>query len=179
LKFLRIGRIPSLAVAALACWMYALVTGMSAPVVRAAGGFTLFLMASYLFRRIRIVNALAVVGFVYLVFDPEQLFDASFQLSFLSAAALAVFALPLMERWTEPLRIAAGSPDRVVANIKQDPKVAPCGWSCACLRKRLQCGLGAPCRWRPRLQPVSPELVCIWRTRFWYRRAYSSGWRCQ
>jgi competence protein ComEC len=124
LKFLRIGRIPSLAVAALACWMYALVTGMSAPVVRAAGGFTLFLMASYLFRRIRIVNALAVVGFVYLVFDPEQLFDASFQLSFLSAAALAVFALPLMERWTEPLRIAAGSPDRVVASIKQDPKVA-------------------------------------------------------
>lgn len=124
LKFLRIGRIPSLAVAALVCWMYATITGMSAPVVRAAGGFTLFLMASYLFRRVRIVNALAAVGFVYLLFDPEQLFDPSFQLSFLSAAALAVFALPLMERWTEPLRIAAGSPDRVVANINHDPKVA-------------------------------------------------------
>jgi competence protein ComEC len=124
LKFLRIGRIPSLAVATLVCWLYALVTGMSAPVVRAAGGFTLFLMASYLFRRVRIVNALAVVGFGYLLFDPEQLFDPSFQLSFLSAAALAVFALPLMERWTEPLRIAAGSPDRVVANIKHDPRVA-------------------------------------------------------
>jgi competence protein ComEC len=124
LRLLHVGRIPSLAVAALSCWMYALVTGMSAPVVRAAGGFTLFLMASYLFRRVRIVNALAVVGFAYLLFDPEELFDPSFQLSFLSAAALALFALPLMERWTEPLRIAAGSPDRVVANIKQDPRIA-------------------------------------------------------
>src|SRR6476619_5379303 len=64
MRLLHFGRIPSLAVATLACWMYALVTGMSAPVVRAAGGFTLFLMASYLFRRVRIVNALAVVGFV-------------------------------------------------------------------------------------------------------------------
>lgn len=123
-RLLRIGRIPSLAAAALVCWVYALVTGMSAPVVRAAGGFTLFLAASYLFRRVRIVNALAVVGFVYLLFDPDQLFDPSFQLSFLSAAALALFALPLMERWTEPLRIAAGSPERVVANFKSDPRIA-------------------------------------------------------
>ena len=78
LRLLHVGRIPSLALAALSCWMYALVTGMSAPVVRAAGGFTLFLMASYLFRRVRIVNALAVVGFAYLLFDPEELFDPQF-----------------------------------------------------------------------------------------------------
>ena len=124
LRLLHIGRIPSLTVAALACWLYALVTGMSAPVVRAAGGFTLFLLASYLFRRVRIVNALAAVGLAYLAFDPEELFDPSFQLSFLSAAALALFALPLMERWTSPLRIAAGSADRMIANVKHDPRIA-------------------------------------------------------
>jgi competence protein ComEC len=123
-RLLGLGRVPSLAVAVLVSWMYALITGMSAPVVRAAGGFTLFLAASFLFRRVRIINALAVIGFAYLLFDPDQLFDPSFQLSFLSAAALALFALPLMERWTEPLRLAAGSVDRVIANAKQNVRIA-------------------------------------------------------
>jgi competence protein ComEC len=124
LRLLNFGRIPSLAVAAGASWLYAFVSGCSAPVVRAAGGFTLFLIASYLFRRLRIINTLAVVAFAYLVFDPKQLFDASFQLSFLSAAALAVFAIPLMERWTEPLRLAASSPDRIQADMRQDARIA-------------------------------------------------------
>ena len=124
LRLIRLNRIPALAITALVSWGYALVTGMSAPVVRAAGGFTLFLIASFLFRRIRILNGLAAVGFAYLLFDPNELFDPSFQLSFLSAAALGLFALPLMERWTEPLRIAAGSADRAIANIKQDPRIA-------------------------------------------------------
>jgi competence protein ComEC len=122
-RLLGLGRVPSLAVAVLVSWMYALITGMSAPVVRAAGGFTLFLAASFLFRRVRIINALAVIGFAYLLFDPDQLFDPSFQLSFLSAAALALFALPLMENWTEPLRLAAGSVDRIIANAKQNVRV--------------------------------------------------------
>jgi competence protein ComEC len=124
LRLLHVGRMPSLAVSALVCWLYALITGMSAPVVRAAGGFTLFLVASYLFRRVRIVNALAAVGIVYLWFDPDELFDPSFQLSFLSAAAVALFALPLMDRWTSPLRVASGSVDRMIAHVKHDPRIA-------------------------------------------------------
>ncbi len=97
---------PALCVATLASWLYAFISGMSSPVVRAAGGFTLFLVASYCFRKMRILNALAVVGIVYLLLDPAQLFDPSFQLSFLSAAAIAAFAIPLMEQTTEPLRAA-------------------------------------------------------------------------
>ena len=58
-------------------WLYALITGLSAPVVRAAGGFTLFLAASFLFRRVRILNGLAAVGLIYLAFDPDELFDPS------------------------------------------------------------------------------------------------------
>ena len=90
-----------------ASWLYAFISGFSSPVVRAAGGFTFFVIASYLLPQdLRILNALAVVGIIYLLFDPEQLFDPSFQLSFLSAAAIAAFAIPLMERYTEPLREA-------------------------------------------------------------------------
>ena len=106
LRLLQLRKVPALCVATLASWLYAFISGMSSPVVRAAGGFTLFLVASYCFRKIRILNVLAVVGIVYLLYDPDLLFDPSFQLSFLSAAAIAAFAIPLMEQTTEPLRAA-------------------------------------------------------------------------
>ncbi len=106
LRLLQFRRVPALGVATIASWLYAFISGLSSPVVRAAGGFTLFLFASYFFRKTRILNVLAVVGLLYLAFDPDELFDPSFQLSFLSAAAIAVFAIPVMERMTEPLRAA-------------------------------------------------------------------------
>ena len=88
---------------AAAAWLYALVSGLSAPVVRAAGGFSLFLFARFLFRRTRIMNLLAAVALAYLMWDPSQLFDASFQLSFLCVAAIGALASPLLEiesgRW--------------------------------------------------------------------------------
>jgi competence protein ComEC len=124
LRMLRVGRVPALSMATLVCWAYAFISGFSAPVVRAAGGFTLFLGASFLFRRVRIVNALAAVGIIYLMFDPGELFDPSFQLSFLSAGALALIAQPLMERWTEPLRKASRTTDRAIADVKDDPRIA-------------------------------------------------------
>ncbi len=104
LKLLRFRRVPALAVATAASWFYAFISGLSSPVVRAAGGFTLFLIASYCFRRTRILNVLGAIGIVYLTLAPDELFDPSFQLSFLSAAAIAAFAIPVMERFTEPLR---------------------------------------------------------------------------
>lgn len=102
LRIIRVSQMQALALTALASWLYAFISGGTAPVVRAAGGFTLFLIARYFYRRVRVLNLLAVIAFPYLLFDPEQLFDPSFQLSFLSAAAIAVFAIPVIERTTEP-----------------------------------------------------------------------------
>ncbi len=82
LRLFQLRKVPALCVATLASWLYAFISGMSSPVVSAAGGFTLFLIASYCFRKMRILNALAVVGIVYLLFDPDQLFDPSFQFRF-------------------------------------------------------------------------------------------------
>ncbi len=120
LKLLRFRRVPALGVATVASWLYAFISGLSSPVVRAAGGFTLFLVASYCFRRTRILNILAAVGIAYLAFAPDELFDPSFQLSFLSAAAIAAFAIPLMERTTEPLRESVNNFDQV----RYDPQVS-------------------------------------------------------
>jgi len=121
LRLFQMRRVHALCVATMACWLYAFVSGMSSPVVRAAGGFTLFLIASYCFRRTRILNILAVIGILYLSFDPDQLFDPSFQLSFMSAAAIAAFAIPLMENSTEPVRFAIKRFDQ----MQYDPNVSP------------------------------------------------------
>ena len=124
LRLLQVKRLPALAIAAAASWAYAFISGFSSPVVRAAGGFTLFLVASYFFRRTRILNVLAAVGLIYLAFAPEELFDPSFQLSFLSAAAIAAFAIPFMERWTEPLRSAVNKFDQEAYDPRIEARAA-------------------------------------------------------
>jgi len=92
----------SLAVTAGLCWIYALMTGAGAPVVRSAAGLTLFLGAHFLYRRARILNILAAVGILFLLADPDQLFEASFQLSFLAVGLIGALAVPLLAATTEP-----------------------------------------------------------------------------
>jgi len=124
LRLLRFRRVPALAVATLTSWLYAVISGFSSPVVRAAGGFTVFLIASYCFRKTRVLNVLAFVGIIYLLFDPDQLFDPSFQLSFLSAAAIAAFAIPVMERVSEPLRAAVKRFDQTAYDPQIEARAA-------------------------------------------------------
>ena len=47
LRLCALPELPSLALTAVAAWLYALVTGFSPPVGRAAGGFTLYLIARF------------------------------------------------------------------------------------------------------------------------------------
>ncbi|HTB18233.1 MAG TPA: ComEC family competence protein, partial [Bryobacteraceae bacterium] len=89
--------ITALAVTASAAWLYALVSGWNAPAIRAAGGFTLYVAARYFYRRGRLLNLLAAVAIVYLIYDPSQLFEAGFQLSFLCVAAIGLLAVPVLE----------------------------------------------------------------------------------
>lgn len=82
-------------------WLYSLVAGGDAPVLRSAAGFSLFAVGALLYRRTQILNLLAAVALAFLALDPGQLFDASFQLSFLAVAAIGGFLphqpRPLME----------------------------------------------------------------------------------
>jgi competence protein ComEC len=87
----------------LAAWLYALVTGFQAPCVRSAAGLTLFMIAGYFFRRRRIMNLVAAVALGFLLLDPEQLFEASFQLTFLAVGFLAAFAQPAIAATSGPL----------------------------------------------------------------------------
>lgn len=126
LRLFFLGRVARLMLAAGVCWFYAFLAGGNAPAIRAAAGFTLFALASAVFRRTRTLNLLALIALIYLAVDPDQLFDASFQLSLLSVAIIAVFAIPAMERYSEPLRAAVKRFDQV----RYDPQVEPraAGW---------------------------------------------------
>ena len=52
----------ALALTAAGAWLYALVSGWNAPAVRAAGGFTLYVVARYFYRRGRFLNLLAAAA---------------------------------------------------------------------------------------------------------------------
>jgi competence protein ComEC len=121
LRILMIPEIPALAMTAAAAWLYALVSGFSPPVVRAAGGFSLYLAARFLFRRGRVMNLLAAVALVYLLCDPGVMFDASFVLSFLCVAAIGSLGAPLLEATSLPL--SRGT--REIASVERDPHMEP------------------------------------------------------
>jgi competence protein ComEC len=121
LRWLPLSELSALAVTAAAAWLYALVSGLTAPVVRAAGGFTLYTLARACFRRARVMNLLAAVALVYLALDPAQMFEASFQLSFLSVAAIGALAAPLLESTAAPY--ARGL--RGLASPDLDPRLMP------------------------------------------------------
>ena len=64
------------------------------------------------------MNLLAAVAIGFLVFDPEQMFEASFQLSFLSVAFLAAFAVPWIERTSGPMARALSD----LTDATRDPR---------------------------------------------------------
>jgi competence protein ComEC len=99
-------------------WFYALLTGLQAPVIRAAIMATLFLWAELLGRQKNALVALAASAAVMAAIDPQVLWDISFQLSFLAMAGL-IFITPwlrsLGERGLAALFIADSLPIRISA----------------------------------------------------------------
>lgn len=90
-----------LAAGAAPVWLYALVLGGPAPVVRAALGVTVALIAPLAGRRAPPPNTLALAAVIVLVADPFAIRDPSFQLTFAAVAAIVCIAAPLAARFAE------------------------------------------------------------------------------
>ncbi|MFT3745928.1 MAG: ComEC/Rec2 family competence protein [Pyrinomonadaceae bacterium] len=78
-------------------WAYTLAVGADVPVVRAALMFTVVLFSYCIYRRSSLLNSLGLCGLVLLVWRPSELLDPSFQLTFVSVAAIIAIAYPLIE----------------------------------------------------------------------------------
>ena len=68
--------------------VYCILTGSSAPVVRATVMAVIFLLSYFFKREVNIYNSLSVATLIILVINPWQLFEISFQLSFLSVISI-------------------------------------------------------------------------------------------
>lgn len=79
-------------------WMYALITGLSPSVTRAALMFTLINIGTSLNRDISFYNILAGAALIMLVINPLNIFEVGFQLSFLAVGGI-VFFQPLIYNW--------------------------------------------------------------------------------
>ena len=151
--------IPALAVTAVAAWVYALVSGWSAPAVRAAGAFTLYLIGRYFYRRRGLVNLLAAVGLGYLLYDPGQMFESSFQLSFLSVLAIAVLAVPLLDATSMPFNRGLAGIEERTRDPKVEPRAGQLRLELRLLAETLFYSLGVPEKWGQRILAWCARLV--------------------
>ncbi len=91
-------------------WAYTLAVGADVPVVRASIMFTIILFSYAIYRRGTLPNSLGVCSLILLVWRPSDLFNPSFQLTFVSVGAIVAFAYPLIEHlrnigsWTPAAR---------------------------------------------------------------------------
>ena len=91
------------------------------PILRAALMAALYLCARPLFRRVELLNTVAIAALILLIWKPSSLGDSSFQLSFLAAAVIAGLALPWMERSSAPYRAGLNH----LGDVTRDPAHAP------------------------------------------------------
>ncbi len=139
--------IPALCFTAVAAWVYALVSGYSAPVVRGAGAFSLYLVGRYFYRERRLMNLLAAVAIGYLLYDPGQIFESSFQLSFLSVAAIGVLAAPIMKATSQPFGRGLENLRDRSRDLRLPPRVAAFRLELRLLAETIYWCLRIPERW--------------------------------
>ncbi len=77
----------------------------SPPVTRAAVMTVLVLVARVLFRRVDLLQSVAVAAVLMLLASPSALFDPSFQLSFLAATLIGALVMPALRGSSSPYRM--------------------------------------------------------------------------
>lgn len=93
------------------------------PILRAALMAALYLCTRPLFRRVDLLNVVSLAAVALLIWNPSELRDSSFQLSFLAAGVIAALALPWLERSTAPYRAGLRHLGDVTRDAAHPPKV--------------------------------------------------------
>jgi competence protein ComEC len=106
LRRFRVPEVYATLLTVLSCVAYAFVTEVGAPVWRATLMCAIYLTTRLLYRERAMVNALGTAALAVLVFDPRQLFTASFQMTFLCVLIVAAIGIPLLERTSQLYRQA-------------------------------------------------------------------------
>ena len=119
LRVLRLSRAWCGAVAVPVIWFYTAATGWESSAVRASIMMTVILGGWALKRPSDLVNSLAAAALIILLWDPRQLFEAGFQLSFSVMAVIAVMLPPLDRFFNRGLKFDPLLPEELVPRWKR------------------------------------------------------------
>ena len=94
-------------ISVLIIWIFAMITGGSPAVLRAALMFSLFYIATdIIHRQVSMYNVLSATGLILLVINPSQLFQVGFQFSFLAVLSIVFFFPYLKDAFVSRFRLA-------------------------------------------------------------------------
>ena len=123
-KVLRAGEVSATLATIVLSLLYAYMTDLGTPVIRAALMLSLFLGAKLIFRDRFSLNSIGTAALLMLLSDPQNLYQASFQLTFLSVVVLSGIVQPLLERTSMPYRRAISGLEFVGYDATLPPKLA-------------------------------------------------------
>ena len=106
LRWLPMGEATATVLTILFSWGYAFLADLGPPIVRATITLSVYLITRLLFRDRAGLNALGIAGLGILLAAPRAVFEASFQLTFISVVAIAGIAVPILRRSLYPLQRA-------------------------------------------------------------------------
>ncbi len=143
-KRLRIGDIIASAITVTFIVAYAVLTDLGSPVWRATLMLAIYLGARLLYREKSMVNAIGAAALGIMIVDPQTLFGASFQLTFLSVWLVAGVGIPLLERITQPYSKGLRNLDALTYDSSLAPHVAQFRLDLRVLAGRLNRFVGSP-----------------------------------
>ena len=126
-------------------WGYAFVADLGAPIVRATITLNIYLLTRLLYRDRAGLNALGIAALGILLVNPRTLFEASFQLTFLSVLAVAGIAVPVLRRTIYPLQTGLRNLDSPEWDYSQPTRAAQFRVEMRILRKALSNVVGDRC----------------------------------
>jgi competence protein ComEC len=89
------GRIIQLLIVVSGIWIFSVIAGASASVVRSAVMFTCIAMGNVLARNLSTYNSLAASAFLLLCYNPFWLWDTGFQLSYAAVLSIIIYQKPV------------------------------------------------------------------------------------
>jgi competence protein ComEC len=114
LRTLRISRGWCGVIAVPVIWFYTAATGWEPSAIRASVMMTIVLGGWALKRPSDLLNSLAAAALIILVWDPRQLFEASFQLSFFVMLTIALMLPPLNDFFNRVIKQDSLVPDELI-----------------------------------------------------------------
>ena len=124
LRRLRVGDIPATLLTVAFCVAYAFTTEVGAPVWRATLMCAIYLGTRLLYRGRAMVNALGAAALALLIFDPSQLFTASFQMTFICVLIVVAIGVPILQRTSQLQKQALSNWDSASYAALLPPRVA-------------------------------------------------------